>query len=171
MRIRATQQCVSRYVHGPACLALALARVIVISTCTIRKRSAQSQNRLRHGNKTIVHEDMLASCVQLIRIGMYQHIPCRVWRAIQFQGRSRGRCTGSIQGQKRKQRIQYSNLARWFDQTTSELQAWLPDWVMYHCTFEGGIGYCTKLSYESSGVPHSTEVVPRLLRYKEFLDL
>ncbi len=53
LRLRATQQCVSRCALGPARLALAL---ITVSTNAIRKLSAQSQNRLRHEKETIVHK-------------------------------------------------------------------------------------------------------------------
>ena len=51
--LRATQQCVSRCALGPARLALAL---IIVSTDTIRKLSAQTQRHLRHGKGTIVSQ-------------------------------------------------------------------------------------------------------------------
>src|SRR6266571_2855551 len=53
LRLRATQQCVSRCALGPARLALAL---IIVSTDTIRKLSAQTQRHLRHGKGTIVSQ-------------------------------------------------------------------------------------------------------------------
>src|SRR6266702_8825616 len=53
LQLRATQQCVSRCALGPACLALAL---IIVSTDTICKLSAQTQRHLRHGKGTIVSQ-------------------------------------------------------------------------------------------------------------------
>ena len=53
LRLRATQQCVSQCALGPARLALAL---IIVSTDTIRKLSAQTQRHLRHGKGTIVSQ-------------------------------------------------------------------------------------------------------------------